>query len=286
MKTNKSNLSRKAMLIDVRISGWTGRIRDKELANEVSDMKKAKRDTCNVNIYLVPKNAMKRIWTYEARVRKVNAKYTLPWMDGGIRILPSAVFGKYSDEMRKVVAEYEEVVEDFLKMYPTYKDEARDRLGDMIVGKTMPSAQTIRAKFSVRKDILPIPDASDFRVGLTDKEVSKVKKNITDNIEAMTTNAMKELWNRFAELVGKIEESASNPEKKFYKSTIANLRDFCKLIPKMNLTDNKDLESLRKVAEDKLTKLDAGVIRDNKTERKKAHKDAKDVLKKMKSYMG
>ena len=74
------------------------------------------------------------------------------------------------------------------------------------------------------------------------------------------------------------------PKKIFRNSLISNLKDFCELIPKLNLTNDSKLEEFRKDITQKLTTLRPDNLRDSKAERKTAHKAAKDILKKMKDY--
>lgn len=280
----ESPLNRKAMLVYLRMSMWTGRKKDKEVTAEVIRQKNSDTDSGAWWTYLIPAKALRTVDTAYHKCRNVHYKLTLPWMDGGLRILPSAMFEDYSKAMREVTAEYDEAVDSFLKDYPGLIAEAQKRLGSLLNGAILPTASEIKNKFKHSQDIMPMPTATDFRVDLATEDVNRVKKNLTSNIEAMTSKAMTDLWSRLSELVGKVEETLGNPNKKFKNSLIENLGDFCKVIPKMNITDNKQLEKTRKEVIGKLSSLYPEDLRKNKKDRKQAHKDAKDILNKMKSF--
>jgi len=286
MTTRKqtNNLSEKAMLVSLKLSMWTGRTKDKKVSSEVCTVKKSDKDSGAWWTYLVPKSAICKVQKTEFQCRLRHNQLTLPWMDGGLRILSADMFMKYTEEMRKVIGEYEEAVDDFIKEYPTIVTQAKKRLGKLIEGKRLPSASEIKPKFAVHQDILPIPQASDFRCNLNDDEVAGIRKNIANSIETMTERAMTNLWEQFTSLIEKIEKTMKEPKRIFRDSLITNLRDFCELIPKMNLTGDNNLETLRKEASKKLAELKPIDLRESKKDRKRAHKTAKEIMEKIKGY--
>jgi hypothetical protein len=74
------------------------------------------------------------------------------------------------------------------------------------------------------------------------------------------------------------------PKKIFRDSLIENLSNFCELIPKMNLTQDNNLEELRKEAVKKLAELKPIDLRESRKDRRKAHKSAKEIMEKIKGY--
>ena len=272
------------MLVHLKISLWTGRTKDKKVSSEVCVVKESDSDAGAWWTYLIPKNDFCKVQQTGFQCRLRHHQLTLPWMDGGLRILPADMFMKYTEEMRKVVSDYEEAVNDFLKEYPTIVARAKKRLGKLLEGKQLPSASEIKPKFAVHQDILPIPRASDFRCQLNSDEVEDIRRNIATSIETMTEKAMTNLWEQFASLVEKVEKTMKEPKKVFRDSLITNLKDFCELIPKMNLTNDNNLEELRKMAAEKLAELKPLDLRESKKDRKKAHKSAKEIMEKIKDY--
>ena len=280
----KNNLSEKAMLINLRISMWTGRTKDRRITSEVISNNKSQTDSGAWWTYLIPKKNMAAINNASGKLRSLHYSLTLPWMDGGLRILPSAMFMNYAEKMRKAIAEYDKVTDEFIKEYPTIIANAQERLGQLLDGKKLPTTNEIRDRFGVSKDVMPLPSTNDFRVKLGDAEVNQIKKQMTISINEMTENAMADLWSRFAELIEKVEHTLGKSDKIFRDSMISNLKEFCDLVPNLNMTDDEALEAVRKEVTEKLTNLMPENLRKNKKERQIAHKDAQDILKKMKGY--
>ncbi len=279
-----TNLSEKAMLVNLTLSQWTGRVKDKKVSNEVCAVKESDGDAGAWWTYLVPKRAIAQVGKTRMNCYMKHVNLTLPWMDGGLRILSSDMFMRYSEEMRKAISEYDEAVNDFLKEYLTIVAQAEKRLGKLLEGKQFPSASEIKYKFAVHQDILPIPQASDFRCQLNADEVIDIRKNIATSIETMAEKAMSTLWERFTILVDKVEKTMKKPKKIFRDSLISNLKDFCELIPKMNLTNDNNLEELRREVAEKLAQLKLLDLRESKRDRRKAHKSAKKIMEKIKGY--
>jgi hypothetical protein len=260
---------------------WTGRKKDSKVGRDVCLDKDAEADDGAWWTYMIPKAKLKRMDTARGRCRTQWIKETLPWMDGGIRILPSALFMQYTKRMREYIKEYEEAKDEFLKDYPTIVEDAKRRLGKLAKGKRFPNVSEIRNKFDITLDVLPIPTVGDFRVQLGDKQLEKAQKEVERTINTMVDKAMEELWLQFKNLIAKVEATMSDPKKKFKDSIIKNLEDFCELVPKMNLTDDDKLESLRRDVKARLAQLKPDELRNNKHSRKKAAKTAKEILAKV-----
>ena len=285
IRKKKTDLSEKAMLVNLTLSEWTGRVKDKKVSSEICAVKKSDIDAGAWWTYLVPKGAIAQVNRSKWNCYMIHRRLTLPWTDGGLRILAADMFMRYSEEMRKAISEFDEAVDTFLReKYPTIAKQAVKRLGKLLEGKQFPSASEIKPKFAIHQDILPIPQASDFRCQLNSDEVESIRKNIEVSIETMAEKAMSTLWERFTILIEKVEKTMKEPKKVFRDSLITNLRDFCELIPKMNLTNDNNLEELRKEAAKKLAQLKPLDLRESKADRKKAHKSAKEIMEKIKDY--
>lgn len=284
MTRQKNNLCEKAMLVSVSFSFWTGKTKDRKVTAEVIVTKKSARDAGAWLTNLVSKHDLRNVESARGKVRETHYKYSLPWMDGGLRILPSAMFMKYRQEMSKAIAEHDKALAAFLRDYPTIVKHAKKRLGALLEGKRLPETWEVKRKFAIRQDILPIPSMGDFRCELSSDEADEIRKNVAKSIESMTERAVANIWEQFTTLIEKIEKTMKDPKKVFRDTLISNLTDFCELIPKMNLTNDNKLETLRKEAIAKLAELKPIDLRESKADRKKAHKSAKEIMEKIKGY--
>lgn len=279
-----SNLSEKAMLVHLRISMSLFHIKDSRVSQEVKTVKNADYDTGNWWTYLIPKKELDGIVRAAGKCRAVVDSMTLPWNDSGDRILPSELYFDFTQKLRKATDEYDSEVEKFIKAYPDILQRNQKRLGNLNNTAKFPTITEVHSKFGHYTDIFPLPNAKDFRVSLSDADVQGIRENMESSINAKIGNAMASIWQELAELVSKIESTLSEPDRIFRNTLIDNLKDFCTMIPKLNIVQDTKLEDMRKELADKLANLHPTTLRDNPDVRKQAAKDAKDALEKMKQF--
>jgi len=282
-KKTKNKLSEKAILINLTIHNYGGAKKDKKVTTTTCLVMQAKADAGSWWTRTIPKSEIDPITAASMKCRNILTKYTLPFLENGFRILPSARFTEFSKEMREGIENYHAVVSVFIKRYPEIVGN-RQRLGKLAENITFPSVAEMKSKFSIRVETMNVPTTDDFRINLGDAEANEIKANVEDSINTALKNSMTEIWNQLAELIAHVEKTLKDPKKKFKDSLIDNLTNFCKLIPKINLSDDENLEELRKDIIEKLTKLNCDDLRTDKVQRKTASKKATDLLKKMQDY--
>lgn len=286
MKTTTHNrLSERAMLVHLRTSMWTGRSKDERVISNVCHTFQAEEDAGDWFTDLVPRAALQPVNLARMRCRHVYFKYILPWMDGGLRILPAVMYLKYKEEMRKAVMEYEAAVETFLKKYPTLIAQAQKRLGHLLDGRHLPTVAEIRYKFTIQESVLPMPEATDFRAQIGQDEIDEVRTQVTESIQNHTGQAMTELWNNLQTLVQKVAGTLKEPDKTFRDSLIGNLRDFCDTLPHYNLVGDTRLEEIRQETIKQIAELDPDELRQDHKVRKVASRRAQRLADKMNSIM-
>lgn len=283
-KIKKNDLSSKAMLVHLKISSWSGRKLDKKQTSKVLTLENTASDAGNWWTRLVPKSKIKGVEAAAFQVRWHHHQMTLPWMDGGLRILSSELFMDYTSKIGKLIDTYNNEVTAFVKDWDDIVADAPSRLKGLLNGYIFPGKEEIKSKFHIAVDYSPMPKAEDFRCDLSSDELDDIKKNFTDAFNDRMGAAVSSVWEKLAELVDKVQVTLNEPKKVFRDSLINNLKEYVELIPKINFTDDKDLEVIRKEVLAKLSKLNVGDLRAEPVTRKKAAKEAKEVLKKMKGY--
>jgi len=285
-KTKKSSrLSERAMLTHIRVSYWSGAKKNKKVTREVVIAKNATNDVGHWIDKLIPQTELKPVAELRTRIRYTWTNLTLPWMDGGVRILPSKMFMEYREKMNSVVNDYNKAVEAFLKRFPTIIENRKKDFGSLWKDYEgyIPSVSELRDKFAVHQDIYPMPDVNDFRVDVGSEEAEEIKAKVEASINAATQKAMSDLWNQLADLIGKVEKTLSDPKAIFRDSLITNLADFCKLVPKMDFIGDDNLDKIRTEVIAKLANLKPIDLRESKSDRAKAVKSAKEIMKKINS---
>lgn len=269
-----SLLSTRAMLRGVRLSMWDGRKHDRAVSDEVTRSKGAAADAGRFNKALVPPEALKPVQAAANRIRAVHARYTLPWTDNGLDILPASAVMAYDSEMREARAEFETAADTFCRAtFPSLLASAPSRLGALFKASDYPDAGEIRERFAMRVRTLNMPDATDFRVDMSDAQARAIRAELEAESRAALAQAMDTAWQRVADVCGRMVErlnaykpataKGSKSEGVFRDSLVENVRDLVAVLPAFNLTADPTLAEVAERMRDELCAADAADLRDD-----------------------
>lgn len=279
----KNSLSTRALLVSVNISQWSGRRLDKVATATANSHHKASRGAGNYTKKLLPNaRELDAIFTIASKARQYFYEQSLPWMADGTRILSSENYLDFTNSMRKIKAEFDNAVADFVTAYPKLKANAQSMLGDLFNEGEYPNIDELKSKFSIETSFLPMPDVKDFRVELAEVE----KKEFVKKMREVESIAMRDCWDRLHSVVKVAADKLSQPDALFRDSLIENITEIVNLLPKLNITNDTNLETARRDVENLVLKMRPDVLRVNVSERDKASKELAEIENKMKSIMG
>jgi hypothetical protein len=152
--------------------------------------------------------------------------------------------------------------------------------------KDYPNNSHIAEKYAFEIQIDPLPDESDFRVTLQAEEVEAICRDIKKRSEIAYEEAMKDLWQRLYKGVEHMAERLKNTDAVFRNSLVHNLCELCAILPRLNVSNSKELEEMRRKVEERLCHFDPDVLRTDKSKRTEVATDAAAILDAMKGYMG
>ena len=276
-------LNEKAMIVYLNISFWTARKYDRKISQEVED-KYGANEAGRFNKVLIAKEHLANIQKIISAARNFHYENTLPWNDHGGRLLPTTNYFDYVNAIRNFQDEYERETANFLSVYPNLKQDAHLRLSAMFKEEDYPDVATLRTKYAFTNQITPVPEAGDFRVNLTDEEVSSIKESLEDQVEESTQKAMNDLWQRLFKVVSHMLERLSDPDNKFKNTLVENIESLCELLPKLNITNDPELDSAVREIKTKLTANDSQTLRDNDVARSNTAAEAQKIMNKMRHY--
>jgi hypothetical protein len=290
-----SVLASRAMLRGVRISLWDGRKLDKQVSAEVTQAKGAKSDAGRFNKQLVPLESLARLKAAANACRAVHGRYTLPWTDNGLDILPAASVMAYDSEMSKARIEWEAAVESFCAVYPSLVDSAPARLGDLFNATEFPTVAEVRERFSMRIRTLPMPDSSDFRVDMSEAQARQIRTEIEANAREALDTAMRDAWQRVSDVCARMVErltaykpATSRGEKtegRFTDSLVENVRDLVSVLPSFNLTNDPALSDVCGRMKAELCTFEAQELRDDSRLREQTAKAAESILADVSAFL-
>lgn len=286
MTTQQTNLSNKAMLVRLAISQWSSRKYDRKVSEKVSKDYNAASDSGRYTKSLLVKNAICNVSRIANEVRSYHYENTLPWYDWGPRLLPAANYLEYTRKIQYFKTEFEKAVSEFTQNYPSYVAEAQQRLNGLFNPADYPSPSAISSYYKFGLSVDPLPDKDDFRVTLSSTEVTAIKADIEARTKDAQAAAMQDLWNRLHEAVKNMVTRLSDEKSTFRDSLIGNISDLVSLLPRLNVTEDPNLEAMRQDVERRLCSYLPQQLRENKSRRREAAKAARSILDNMAGYMG
>lgn len=290
--TTASNITERAMLVDLTVRRWGGYKSDKEVNREVADNHQSDVTMGNYAKRLVDRKvAFKHLDEVHSRATTIHFRYTLPWMDSGQRILSSNAYLKYTDEMRGLKNEWDDAVDHFCRDYPTFINEARISLGGLFREKEYPTVAQVKGKFSLNYHFANLPSAGDFRVELDTNEQEAVKADIEANVQAGLRQALRSVAERIAIKVGHMAErlraySVTDDGKTgvFRDSLLGNISDLVDLLPVLNITGDVFLDEITERMQKELLEFSVDTLRFDEDARNKVASAAEDILAKVKEF--
>jgi hypothetical protein len=300
---SEATLASKAMLCKISISQWEGYKYDREISEEIADLHNADKDSGRFRKRLLPRNALQEITKVVGVARRQHAFYTLPWGDDDYRVLPAAAYPDHLRAIResraqffaalsRLESKFEQLVIHHsglgtmfkLEDYPGMRDEGG------ILRFRFPSE--LRDRFSLETKVLPMPDVDDFRASVGDQERERIRRQITESVNAALRMGTREIWQRLyepvshmAKCMAEFNAAEKDNKPKLYDSMITNIVKVLDVLPKLNLEADGSLE---KMAEEIRSEL---IV-----ERKELRKipalsadmanRAADITRRMAAYMG
>lgn len=277
-----TTLSNRALLVNLQISQWTARKLDRSETQLLNQRHGLTVEAARVNKNLLPlATELERVHQITAFVRKDFAKRTLPWGLEGVNILKADAYVEFTGVVRQWQTEWHGAVDGFLAAYPEYREEAKLLLNGMFKEEDYPHVDDLARRFSFNMRFMPMPDQQDWRVDIGDEALTKLRTELSRDIEKSMAEAMNTAWLRVYDVVAKAHERLSNPDNVFRDSLVDNAIELCGLLPALNVLDDPGLEKARQALERTLCAVKPDTLREDLSVRAKVAGEMNDILRKM-----
>ena len=278
------NFRDKAMLARVSISMWSGRRHDKNATLEIERAHNSE-NMGRFNKILVDQSLLKPIEQAAGALRNAHYGFTLPWDDSDWRLLPAAQYFDASTEVQRAESVFWQRVDAMLLEYEAEVERSRQRLKDLWVASEYPRKDDLRARYNVRWNVIPIPDAQDFRIDLGDQEIDAVRAQIEARVAEATQTAVKGIYEQMFVVVSKMHERLSNPTATFRNSLTENIEKICELVPKLNFTGDPKIAEFGEEIKRKLAIYAPETLRESTYARQQTAENAAKIMDTMKEFM-
>ena len=129
--------------------------------------------------------------------------------------------------------------------------------------------------------MLPIPTGDDFRVTLSEEELTQVAREIDESVRQSLNRGTKDLWVRFTDVVTHMVDKLNEPESRFHASLATNVFDLVDLLPRLNVNQDEELNRFAAEIKDRLCNFSAHDLKKNEILRVATATDAAQILSQM-----
>jgi hypothetical protein len=239
-------ISSASMLVELSISVWTGRKKDRAASDDVTRMNHANMGVASVNKKLLGDcEELVAIQKFGANVRSGHYAMTMPWSDSGLRLLPTKQFFKYNEQITALRAEFDRLVEVFLSAYDWEVMQAQTKLGNLFIRDEYPTVESLRAKFGFRLNYIPLPDAGDWRVDMEHETTASLKSQYAQFYQSQMEGAMRDVWERLHEhvtrFINQLGVDEDGKKGKIFQSTIDHVQSLTDMLGMTNFTNDPNL---------------------------------------------
>ena len=261
-------LASASMLVEVNISNWVGRKKDKRASEDVVTQNHAAAGVANVNKKLLAdSDNLRAIQQHVTATRSAHANMTMPWSNSGLRLLPTAQYFKYQQTMTDMQNEFERLITNFLDSYNDEVIDVQMKLGDLFSRDDYPTTEDLERKFGFSINYMPLPDAGDFRIDIGNEALAEVKQQYSEFYAKQYSTAMNDVWTRLHKALTSMSERldyGSKEDKKVFRDTlVSNVTDMVELLRVCNVTGSSQMSAMANNLEEAMSGVTPDALRED-----------------------
>lgn len=239
---------------------------------------------------LFPKEtpAIKAVNAAFAKAMKIYEDETLPWLDGGGRLLLSVNYGRFTELIRGVRSEIETALDNLKAVYSDLVDAQAPRLGNMFNRADYPSVSELDEIYGLYVKVDPVPTSASFKVEMEDDIVAELKAQIDANTMACYEDAVSENYGRLWDVVSHMAKilRTKDPKRSIKDVLVDNVRAAVEAIPRFNITNDQTLiDKGNEILKD-LCSLDGSELRESELRREVVAQRAEEITAELAKIVG
>lgn len=264
------NIDTCALLVELSVSQWTARKLDKSTTEELVKGKNAQdKGAARVNKHLLAgRSELEIINQYVTETRGFVYDNTLPWSDSGIRLLPSAKFMEFNNQLQEREDKFYGLVQEFVSVYPSLITAQAMALGDMFNRTDYPSADDIAHRFSFNVNYMPVPASGDFRVDVGNEAQKELQEKLSKLADQRVESAINGFKQRLLEHLKRMSDrldvdviAGEAKPRKFHETLLENAHELCDLAESLNIINDPQIEQARKALKKAINGIDIKDLR-------------------------
>lgn len=204
-----------------------------------------------------------------------------------MRLLPTAQYFKYHEQMTAIQNEFNRLVDNFLQRYADEVVDAQVTLGSLFNPDDYPTVDSLTSKFAFRLSYIPLPDAGDFRLDVNNDAMSQMQTQYQEYYGRQLKNAMNDVWRRVYDSLSKMSErldyQSDETKKIFRDSMVSNVVDMVELLRVCNVTGDSQMSAMANKLDETLRGVTPDALREDGYLRAQTKRAVDDVIKSLPS---
>lgn len=283
-----TKLSDKCLLVKLTIKRAALTKRDHYLTDKIQQQEGDQSLTVLTKLFRDKSSPVNQIMTAVNEVYAYHRKHTIPYVDAGPRMLPSANYMDYTAEMRRLIAKVDNLLANYMPHYADLVNEdVAYRNSGHAAGRASvddyPTADKFAQAMSVEFRFNPMPDARHFLFDLSDEDMQAFEQAEIDAQQAASAHTVACMLKPLHSLVERLKEYQGQKGERFHNSLIQNVIEGCDLAQKLAINPTEELtneiRSLREAAQACLA--DVEIIKGSANARASAQARLEEVAKRM-----
>lgn len=274
-----TSLRDRAMIVRVRMGAWRASGKEAAVTQEVAERYEAKGDIGYFMKKRMVSDQLRQIFQVFATARAYHRSKTLPWGDGGDRLLPSQTFFAYKKQMTIHEREFALALDAFMAVYEEETKAQKKRLGKMWNAADYPSPDYVRSLFRFQPMVEPIAAADDFRITLSTEEEAQIKRDYEAEVRARLKVAVKDVFANVQSTVAELQEKLADPDATIKGASFNALKKLVAALPELNsIVQDPNIAAMgKKIAAD-LLEVDVDAVAHDTATRNKTKSKADAIL--------
>ena len=242
-KGESMSISKRALLVKVRVGSLGMTKSDAGAVDDLAFRNGADKSRLHVTKKVLPELAtLKSLGT---RISNLVRRDSYPWEDSGLRIISVKAYRSLVDEVEKMADAYNQAAEKFCSIsnYHRLMEQERVALGELFKEEDYPKPEDMRAKFFVKLDVFPVPDASDdWRLNVSEEAMREVKEAVSTSIKAGVQVALNAVATQFKGLTQSILDMFEDPDRRMTRSVVASTLQALEGLMKTSLIEDEEVD--------------------------------------------
>lgn len=182
-----------------------------------------------------------RIMQAAGEVYAYHKQHTHPYLDGGTRLLPNALYFEYTQEMKHRIAKVERLLDLHMPDYDQLVADDMAYRGASAALTDYPTAAEFRACMTNTVRPVPLPDKRHFLFDLTDEDMAEFERAEEEAAQLVATNTVQTMLKPVSDLLAKLEDYRGEQGQRWHNSVVQNVIDSCELARKIAIHPSDEL---------------------------------------------